>query len=58
MYRRAGLDAKRAHREARASDNYREQKIFGFASLADFLERNDLMGPVSRRMWSYGGFLG
>ena len=57
MYRRAGLDVARARREARASVHYREQKIFGFASLADFLERNELMGTMSRRMWTRSGFL-
>jgi hypothetical protein len=57
MYRRAGLDVDRARREARASGHYRDQKIFGFASLADFLESNDLMGSASRRMWKHAGFL-
>lgn len=57
MYRRSGLDVKRACREARASDNFREQKIYGFASLAEFLETNGLMGPASRRMWKHAGFL-
>lgn len=57
MYRRAGLDVERARREARASAHYREQKVFGFASLAEFLESNDLMGRASRRLWTQAGFL-
>jgi hypothetical protein len=57
MYRRAGLDASRARKEALASPHHREMKTFGFAPLADFLEQNDLMGAVSRRMWRKAGFL-
>lgn len=57
QYRRAGLDAKRARRDALASDHHRQMKITGFAPLAEFLESNGLMGPVSRRMWRRAGFL-
>jgi hypothetical protein len=29
----------------------------GFASLAQFLTENGLLGPVGRRMWRRAGFL-
>ena len=32
-------------------------QIMGFASLAEFLTENGLLGPVGRRMWRRAGFL-
>jgi hypothetical protein len=57
IYHRAGLDVKRAHREVRDNDHYKQMAIIGFAPLAAFLEENGLMGRVSRRMWRRHGFL-
>jgi hypothetical protein len=57
VYRRAGLDPKRASQEAAANEILRESQIQGFASLAEFLTENDLLGPVGRRMWRRAGFL-
>ena len=57
VYRRAGLDAERASREADANPHLREAQILGFAPLAEFLTENGLLGPVGRRMWRRAGFL-
>jgi len=57
IYHRAGLDADRALREARANPHHREMAAIGFASLAAFLEENGLMGRVGRRLWRRNGFL-
>jgi hypothetical protein len=57
VYRRAGLDPKRARREAAANPHLREAQILGFAPLAEFLTENGLLGPVARRMWRHAGFL-
>lgn len=57
IYHRAGLDADRALREARANPHHREMAVVGFAPLAAFLEENGLMGRVARRMWQRAGFL-
>ena len=57
IYHRAGLDAKRALREARASAHRKEMAQLGFASLGAFLEENGLMGRLGRRLWRRNGFL-
>jgi hypothetical protein len=57
VYRRAGLDPKRAAREAAANPHLREGQIMGFASLAEFLTDQGLFSPVARRMWRRAGFL-
>jgi hypothetical protein len=57
VYRRAGLDPVRAHREARANPHYAMVKVTGFASLAEFLEEHGLLGVLGRRMWRRAGFL-
>jgi hypothetical protein len=57
VYRRAGLDPRRASREAAANPHLREGQIMGFASLAEFLSDNGLFSPVARRMWRRAGFL-
>ncbi|MDP3894278.1 diiron oxygenase [Nocardioides sp.] len=57
MYRRAGLDPKRARREARANPHFHEASVFGFAPLAEFLLGNRLLGPIGRLMWRRAGFL-
>ncbi|MCL2542586.1 MAG: diiron oxygenase [Nocardioidaceae bacterium] len=56
-YRRAGLDPERSVREARSSRHFGDLKIEGFASLAQFLEENGLMGRFARRMWHRAGYL-
>lgn len=57
IYRRAGLDVERAVREARANPHFADIKVDGFASLAEFLEDNGLMGRFARRMWRRAGYL-
>jgi hypothetical protein len=57
VYRRAGLDPKRATREAAANPHLREGQIQGFAPLAEFLTENGLLGPVGRHLWRRAGFL-
>lgn len=57
VYRRAGLDPDRARREALANPHFTAVKVTGFASLAEFLDTNGLLGPVGRRMWRRAGFL-
>ena len=57
VYRRAGLDPKRAGHDAANNPHLREGQIMGFASLAQFLTENGLLGPVGRRMWRRAGFL-
>jgi hypothetical protein len=57
VYRRAGLDPKRASHDAANNPHLREGQIMGFASLAQFLTDNGLLGPVGRRMWRRAGFL-
>jgi hypothetical protein len=56
-YRRAGLDPKRALKEARSNEHFAEIKITGFASLGKFLDDNGLMNRFARRMWRRGGYL-
>lgn len=57
IYRRAGLDGKRAVREVRANAHHRDMAVVGFAPLASFLETNGLMGRFARRLWRRSGFL-
>jgi hypothetical protein len=57
MYRRAGLDVRRARREARANPHHLAAKQRGFASLGRFLEENEMMHAPARRMWRRAGFL-
>ena len=57
IYHRAGLDVKRAYREAQANTHHREVAVVGFASLAAFLEDNGLMGRAARHLWRRNGFL-
>jgi hypothetical protein len=57
VYRRAGLDPKRARREAAANPHLREAQILGFAPLAEFLTENGLLGLVGRQLWRRAGFL-
>jgi hypothetical protein len=57
IYYRAGLDPKRALREARANQHHFDMARIGFASLAAFLEENRLMGSIGRRLWKRAGFL-
>jgi len=57
QYRRVGLDARKARRDARRSPYRLETQISGFAPLAAFIEEVGLMGPISRRMWRRSGFL-
>lgn len=56
-YRRAGLDPKRALREAKANPHFRDIKVQGFASLGQFLDDNGLMGGFARRLWRRAGYL-
>jgi hypothetical protein len=57
MYRRAGLDAREAKRQAMANPHFRSAAQTGFASLAAFLDDVGLMGPVAKRAWRKWGFL-
>ena len=57
VYRRAGLDPKRASAEAAANPHLKEAQILGFAPLAQFLTENGLLGPIGRRLWRRAGFL-
>ena len=57
QYRRVGLDARKARREARRSPHRHAVQIAGFAPLAAFLEEVGLMGRIARRMWRRTHFL-
>ena len=57
VYRRVGLDARKARRMARRSPHRHDTQIAGFAPLAAFLTEVGLMGPVARRMWRRTHFL-
>jgi hypothetical protein len=57
QYRRVGLDARKARREARRSPHRHAVQIAGFAPLAAFLEEVGLMGRIARRMWRRTRFL-
>ena len=57
QYRRAGLPAGTARRQARRSPHRHEVQALGFAPLAAFLDEVGLMGPIARRMWKRTHFL-
>lgn len=57
VYRRVGLDARKARRMARRSPHRHETQIAGFAPLAAFLTEVGLMGPIARRLWRRTHFL-
>ncbi|CAM3866698.1 AurF N-oxygenase family protein [Smaragdicoccus niigatensis] len=57
IYRRVGLDAKKAKAEALANPHFRQTRQYGFASLAEFLDRNGLLGRAGRRSWRACGFM-
>lgn len=57
MYRRAGLDPRRAKRAARANPAFHQAQVAGFAPLAAFLEEAGLMSRFSRMCWRRAGFL-
>jgi hypothetical protein len=56
-YRRAGLDPRRARKEARNNPHYQEVQRIGFASLAQFLEEVGLMGRLGCWLWRRSKFL-
>ncbi|WP_034273672.1 AurF N-oxygenase family protein [Haloechinothrix halophila] len=57
MYRRAGLDAREAKREAMANPHFRQARETGAASLAEFLDDVGLMGRHTKASWRRWGFL-
>jgi hypothetical protein len=57
VYRRVGLDAKEARRQARNNPHFHEATRAGFAPLAAFLEEVGLMSRIGRRMWKRCNFL-
>lgn len=57
MYRRAGLDAREAVRQARANPHHRQTRIEGFAKLAAFLQDNDVFKGYALGPWRRAGFV-
>lgn len=57
VYRRVGLDADEARRQARRNPHFHQAMRTGFAPLAAFLEEVGLMSRIGRRMWKRTGFL-
>ena len=57
VYRRVGLDAGEARSVALKNPHFRSTRQYGFASLADFLDRNGLLGPAGRKSWRACGFM-
>lgn len=57
IYANAGLDPRRAQREARRNRAFRASNVDGFASLAAFLQDQRLLGPVGRLLWRRAGYL-
>ncbi|MFC8128544.1 diiron oxygenase [Streptomyces sp. NPDC057302] len=57
MYRRSGLDAREAVRQARSNPHHRQARIEGFAKLAAFLQENDLLKGQSLSLWRRAGFV-
>ncbi|KUI31236.1 aminobenzoate oxygenase [Mycobacterium sp. IS-1496] len=57
VYRRVGLDAREARRQARRNPYFHETMRSGFAPLAAFLDEVGLMSRIGRRMWKRSNFL-